>query len=154
MNKDPRKTKSISDCFTPELTKQFQIDIDVALKKIDIIPVKAILDKYNIANFQDSIDFLEALDYCFNSWKKENLGSKVYSEVTTSQSRCIACEHGKGMIVYEFEYIHTAAPIPMNRVVYGWDFGILFDIKKEILYEVRVCNAFLNRDEMERLKLV
>jgi hypothetical protein len=149
MNKDSRKTKSISDCFTPELTKRFQIEMDVALKKMDMISAKEVLEEYKIAHFQDSIDFLEALDYCFNGWKKENMGSKVYGEVTTSESRCIACEHGKGMVVYEFEYIHAAAPIPMNRIVYGWDFGILFDIKKEILHEVRVCNAFLDKKEME-----
>ncbi len=118
-----------------------------------MIPVKAVLDKYSIANFQDSIDFVEALDYCLNGWKKENMSSKVYSEVTTSDSRCIACEHGKGMMVYQFEYIHAAAPIPMNRVVYGWDFGILLDIRKEILHEVRVCNAFLEKDEMEKLRV-
>jgi len=148
MHQKKIKKDNISDCFNPELTSQFVLEIDAALKKIDIIPVKAILDKYNIANFQDSIDFLEALTYCFNGWKKENMGSKVYGEVTTAQSRCIACEHGKGMKVYEFEYVHAAAPIPMNRVVYGWDFGILFNIKKEILHEVRVCNAFLDKKEM------
>lgn len=145
---------NISDCFTPELTKQFKVEMDAALKKIDMIPVKAVLDKYSIANFQDSIDFVEALDYCLNGWKKENMGSKVYSEVTTSDSRCIACEHGKGMMVYEFEYIHAASPIPMNRVVYGWDFGILFDIRDEILFEVRVCNAFLNKKEMTNLRKI
>ncbi|WP_300024357.1 hypothetical protein [uncultured Maribacter sp.] len=146
--------KSISDCFTPELTKQFKVEMDAALKKIDINPVKELLEKYHIANFQDSIDFVEALDYCLHGWKKEHMGSKVYGEVTTSDSKCIACEHSKGMVVYEFEYIHAAAAIPMNRVVYSWDFGVLFDIRKEILHEVRVCNAFLNRKEMQRLKLV
>ncbi|VXC15327.1 hypothetical protein [Maribacter litoralis] len=154
MNKDPRKTKSISDCFTPELTRQFQIEMDAALKKMDMSSVKEVLEEYKIAHFQDSIDFIEALDYCFNSWKKENMGSKVYGEVTTSESRCIACEHGKGMIVYEFKYMHAAAPIPMNRVVYGWDFGILLDIRDEILFEVRVCNAFLDKDEMEKIRIV
>ncbi|WP_282111452.1 hypothetical protein [Maribacter stanieri] len=92
--KEIRKEK-ISECFTPELTIQFQIEMDAALKKIDITPVKAVLDKYSIANFQDSIDFVETLDYCLNGWKKENMDSKVYSEVTTSDSKCIACEHGK-----------------------------------------------------------
>lgn len=143
--------KSINECFTPELTKQFQIEMDAALKKIDIILVKAVLEKYKIHQFQDSIDFIEALDYCFNGWKKENLESKVYGEVTTSESRCIACEHGKGMIVYGFQFIHASAAIPMNRVVYGWDFGVLFDIRDEILFEVRVCNAFLNKQEMENI---
>lgn len=151
MHQKKVRKENISECFTLELTKQFQIEMDSALKKMDMTSVKEVLEEYKIAHFQDSIDFLEALTYCFNGWKKENMGSKVYGEVTTAQSRCIACEHGKGMIVYEFEYIHTAAPIPMNRVVYGWDFGILFDIRKEILHEVRVCNAFLNKKEMETL---
>ena len=73
MQKDRKKYTSISDYFTPELTKQFQIEMDIALKKIDINPVKELLEKYHIANFQDSIDFMEALDYCFNGWKKEHM---------------------------------------------------------------------------------
>lgn len=145
------RPENISEFFTPELTKQFQIEMDVALKKMDMSSVKEVLENYKIAHFQDSIDFLEALDYCLNGWKKEHMGSKVYGEVTTSESRCIACEHGKGMIVYEFNYIHATAAIPMNRVVYGRDFGILFDIRDEILHEVRVCNAFLGKKEMENL---
>ncbi|SIQ92585.1 hypothetical protein [Maribacter ulvicola] len=143
--------KSISDCFTPELTKQFQIEMDAAIKKIDMIPVLAILEKYQIAHFQDSIDFVEALRPYITGWQKENEGSKLYSDVTTSESRCIACEYGKGMVIYEFEFIHSLAPEPMNRVVYGRDFGILFDIRNEILFEVRVCNAFLDKKEMKLL---
>ena len=154
MHKDKKKPNSINECFTPELTKQFQIDIDAALKKIDMIPVKAVLDKYQIAHFQDSIDFIEALNPFITGWQKENEGSKLYSDVTTSESKCIACEHGKGMVVYEFEFIHAAAPEPMNRVVYGRDFGILFDIRNEILFEVRVCNAFLDKGDMEKLRIV
>ena len=141
--------KSISDCFTPELTKQFQIEMDAALKKIDMISVKAVLEKYKIAHFQDSIDFIEALTPYLTGWQKENKGSLVYGEVTTSESRCIVCEYGKGMVIYEFNFIHAAAPEPMNRVVYGRDFGILFDIRDEILFEVRVCNAFLDKEEMK-----
>ncbi|SIR14408.1 hypothetical protein [Maribacter ulvicola] len=154
MNTNKKKPKNICESFTPELTRQFIIDIDIALKKIDINPVKELLEKYHIENFQDSIDFIEALDYCLNGWKKEHMGSKIYGEVTTSDSKCIACEHGKGMVVYEFEYIHSLAPEPMNRVVYGRDFGILFDIRNEILFEIRVCNAFLDKGEMERLRIV
>ncbi|AIY12565.1 hypothetical protein [Cellulophaga baltica] len=145
--------KNISDCFTPELTKQFHIEMDVALKKIDMIPVLAVLDKYQIAHFQDSIDFVEALSSYITGWQKENEGSRLYKDVTTSESRCIACEYGKGMVIYEFEFIHAEAPEPMNRVVYGRDFGILFDIRNEILFEVRVCNAFLNKYEMTKLRL-
>ena len=153
MHKDKKKPNSINECFTPELTKQFQIDIDAALKKIDMISVKAVLDKYQIAHFQDSIDFVEALNPFITGWQKENEGSKLYSDVTTSESRCIACEYGKGIKVYEFEFIHVEAPEPMNRVVYGRDFGILFDIRNEILHEVRVCNAFLNKNEMTKIRL-
>ena len=153
MHQKKVRKENISECFTPELTKQFQIEMDAALKKMDMTSVKEVLEEYKIAHFQDSIDFIEALDYCLNGWKKENMGSKVYGEVTTSESKCIACEHGRGMVVYEFEYIHAAAAIPMNRVVYGWDFGILLNIRKEILHEVRVCNAFLDNDEMEKLRV-
>ncbi|SDS58434.1 hypothetical protein SAMN05192545_1660 [Maribacter dokdonensis] len=70
MQKDRKKPTSVSDCFTPELTRQFKVEMDAALKKIDINLVKELLEKYHISNFQDSIDFIEALDYCFMVGKK------------------------------------------------------------------------------------
>lgn len=151
MQKQQLESKSIGDIFTPELAESFKVEVDRAIKKLDLQVVEAVLVDYQIAHFQDSIDFLEALDPVLNQWIKKGLGSMVIGSVTSSSSRCIACEIGKKMTVYEFEYKHADAPVPMNRVHYSRDFGILIDIRNGILFEIRVCNAFLNKKEMENL---
>jgi len=152
MQKQQLKSKSISDMFTPTLTGLFQEEIDIALKTLDYNKIKLVLDKYQIADFQDSVDFLEAIEPILNNWKKEGQKSIVVGEVMTSPSRCIACEIGRNVKIYEFVYKHSNAPTPMNQIHFIKDFGILLDIRKGILFEIRVCNAFLNKNEMKTLK--
>jgi hypothetical protein len=152
MLKQQKKLKYISDCFTPALTDLFKVEVDIALKKLDLQSVESVLANYQIAHFQDSIDFLEALGPILQGWKREGRGSVVVGSVTTSKSRCIACEIGRNMTVYEFEYKHANAPAPMNRVHYSWNFGILMDIRNGILFEMRVCNGFLNKEELQAIR--
>lgn len=154
MQKQQVESRSISDMFTPALTASFKEEIDSALKSLNLHKVKAVLESYQIAHFQDSIDFLEALGQVLSKWKKEGQGSVVLGDVTTSNSRCMACEYGRKMTVYTFEYKHATAPTPMNMVHYSCDFGILLDIRNDIIYEIRVCNAFLNKYEMEDLSSI
>ncbi|MFV1449143.1 hypothetical protein VBZ51_08345 [Maribacter sp. HS] len=153
MQKNKTTPANISECFTPELTKSFKLEADIALKTMKLDKVILVLQKYGIDKFQDSIDFIEALSEIFVQWKKEGQGSVLVDEVTTSGSKCIACEIGKNVVVYDFSYQHMKAPEPMNRLVYGWDFGILFDIRNEILFEIRVCNAFLNKSDLQKLRI-
>lgn len=151
MQKQQVKLKSISDMFTAALTASFKEEVDIVLKSLNLHKVKAVLENYQIAHFQDSIDFLEALGPILSKWKKEGQGSVVLGDVTSSKSRCIACEYGRKMTVYTFEFKHANAPTPMNRVHYSRNFGILLDIRNDILFEIRVCNGFLNKYELEDL---
>lgn len=151
MQKQHIKLKNISDCFIPALTDLFKVEMDNALKTLDIQEIESVLTNYQIAQFKDSIDFLEALGPILQGWKREGQGSVVLGSVTTSKSQCIACEIGRNMTVYEFEYKHAYAPVPMNRIHYSRSFGILMDIRNNILFEIRICNGFLNKSELENL---
>ena len=141
-------TSTISEKFTIEKTKLFQRDLDIALKTMELIDVMKVFIKYEILRNRESKEFLDAFIEMNASWQRKNEGSVIVGEIQTSKSRCIACQFGKGMTVYEFQYKHSEAPSPHNQIVYMSEFGMLYDIKDGILHDISICNAFLNKQEM------
>ncbi len=151
------RTKEISDSnlkefFTIETTKTFQIDLDQALKAMELMEVMKVLIKYNIILKPEAKEFLTAYGEMMEGWEKQHQRSIVVNEVTTSGSRCIACEYGRGMTVYEFHYKHSEAEEPFNRVIYSYDFGMMYNIREGILHDIAICNAFLSKAELQQLK--
>lgn len=142
---------TLSKKFTPETTKQFQKDMDQALKTVELIQVMKVLIKYDIIKDPDVRDFLNAFTEMLKGWQQPMQGTQVVGEATTRESKCIACEIGKNMTVYEFQYQHKEAKEPYNRIIYGYDFGMLFDIRDGILHDLRICNAFLSTSEMKNV---
>lgn len=152
MNAIKEKSKDgLQDFFTVETTKTFQMDMDRALKTMEPTEVLRVLLKYDIASKPEVKDFLEIYSQMMGGWQKENQGSKVASEVTTSKSRCSACFLGKCMTVYEFEYKHSKAHVPYNRVIYQYDFGMMYDVRDGILHDLTICNSFLSKAELQEL---
>ena len=143
----------IKDVFNPALTELFKSDLDLALRKINVQAVEDVLHSYQLTHFQDSIDFLDALDEFINQWRKEEWWTVIIAgSVTTSKSKCIACEIGRNITVYEFEYLHANAPKPISQIHYRFDFGVLLDIRKGALCGFRLCNAFLNKTDLNNLE--
>jgi len=145
------EVSSISEKFTVEKTQQFQIEMNIAVKTMELMDVMKVLIQYNIIKNKESKDFLNAFMAMNEKWQKQNEDSVLVGEVQTRKSKCIACEFGKDMTVYEYHYKHSGAPVPYNRIVYKNEFGMLYDIKDGILQDIRICNAFLNKEEMHKL---
>lgn len=144
-------TSSISEKFTVEKTKLFQRDLNVALKTMTLIEVMKVFLKYEILRNKESKEFLDAFIEMNEIWQRKNEGSVIVGKIKTSKSRCIACEFGKSMTVYEFHYKHSEAPFPDNHIVYRSEFGMLYEKKDGILHDIRICNAFLNKQEIDAL---
>jgi hypothetical protein len=144
-------TNTISEKFTVEKTQQFQNEMNIAIKTMELMEVMKVLIQYNIIKNKESKEFLNAFIEMNEKWQKQNEDSVLVGEVHTRKSKCIACEFGKDMTVYEYQYKHLGAPVPYNRIVYQNEFGMLYDIKEGILHDIRICNAFLNKEEMHKL---
>ena len=146
------KDSTISLYFTVENTRIFQRDMDIALKTMELMNVMKVLIKYDIILKKEALEFLEGFSEMMEGWQKPGEGSTLVDEVQTRGSRCIACEYGKDMVVYQFHYKHSEAEEPYNRIVYGYEFGMLYDIREGILHDLSICNAFLSKTEMKQLK--
>tara|TARA_R110000868_G_scaffold409934_2_gene696618 strand:+ start:1475 stop:1933 length:459 start_codon:yes stop_codon:yes gene_type:complete len=151
MTRNDITTSSLNEKFTVEKTKLFQRDLDIALKTMELIDVMKVFIKYEILRNKETKEFLDAFIEMNESWQRKYEGSVIVGEIQTSMSRCIACQFGKGMTVYEFQYKHSEAPFPNNQIVYMSEFGMLYDIKDGILHNISICNAFLNKQEMNAL---
>jgi hypothetical protein len=152
MNKLKQTTETgLKDNFTIATTKTFQIDMDKALKSMELSEVMKVFIAYDINLKPEVKEFLEGYNGMMEAWQKPNKGSIVVNEVSTSGSRCIVCEYGKGMTVYEFHYMHSKAEIPLNRVIYRYDFGMMYYIQDGILNDLMICNAFLSKTDIKAL---
>jgi hypothetical protein len=153
MNKLSKVSESgISIFFTVEKTQLFKLDMDLALKTMELMEVMKVLIKYEILKCKESLEFLEGFNEMNKGWQKEFERSILVDVVQTRESRCMACEFGNDMTAYEFHYKHSEAPEPYNRVIYMKEFGMLYDIKDGILHDIRICNSFLTKDEMKELE--
>ena len=145
------KDSTISQYFTIETSRNFQRDMDIALKTMELMEVMKVLIKSDIILRKEALEFLEGFSEMMEGWQKKNEGCMVVNEVTTRGSRCIACEYGKDMVVYQFHYKHSEADEPYNRIVYAYEFGMMYDIQGGILHDLSICNAFLSKNEMQQL---
>ncbi|MDM9630237.1 hypothetical protein [Robiginitalea aurantiaca] len=141
----------LSDYFTKESTKTFLHEMDIALRSLSYGEVLRVVLNYNILKLVEVKEFLSAYAEMLRSWQKPYEGTIIVGEIITRASKCIACVYGKDMTVYEFQYKHSRAKEPYNYIVYGYNFGMLYDIQDGILNDLRICNAFLSKSEMQNL---
>ncbi len=141
----------LRDHFTKVSTKSFQRDLDHALKSMTSSEVIRVLHHYDILLKKETKEFLEAYYEMMEGWQKPLEGTVIVGEIKTRDSKCIACVYGKEITVYKFQYKHSKAKEPYNYVVYGYEFGMLYDIRDGILHDLSICNAFLSKTEMQKL---
>jgi hypothetical protein len=151
IRKSTQPKKELHDFFTPEKTQQFLVDMDQAIKKLDFHPIYNVLRKYGIIENQDAQEFGDAYLELMHKLHRHDKGSAVVTNVSKRKSRCIACEFGKDMTVYEFEYRFPEADSAWCTVIYRYDLGILYDIREGVLHNLKICNAFLTHQEMEAI---
>ena len=121
-----RTSEGLSEFFTVETTKTFQIEMNKALKQeMSLSEIMRVLIKYGVMLKPKVKEFLEGYHHMMESWQQEGQGSEVVGELTTSESRFIACLLGQRIAVYEFEYKHASAKKPLNYVIHGYKFGMM-----------------------------
>ena len=153
MNNLKKTTDSgLSYYFTKASTKLFKADMDAALRTMELREIMQVLINYDIISKPEAKEFMDAFLDVLKGWQKPGEGSVVLKVLPGRESRCIFCVYGKGMQVYEFHYKHTDAPEPYNYIIYSQEFGMLYDIKEGILHDIRICNAFLSKTEMQEIK--
>ena len=151
--KELKKSTSpgLSELFTAETTITFQRDMDKTLRTMSYGEVLRVILKYGILSIKEVKEFLHAYSEMLQSWQEPYERTEIVGEIKTRGSKCIACVLGKNITVYEFQYKHTKAKEPYNYVVYGSNFAVLYDIRGGVLHDLRICNAFLSKAEMQKL---
>lgn len=131
-------------------TKRFLHELDLACRILDSDFLENTMKRLNLLDRKDAIDFLEESKERLDFWKDELPAIKI-KNVTSFNSRCIACSFGKNVKVYQVEYEKNLSGIP-SKVNYTNNFGINLQLKKGELIDFAWCNAYLKEEEMEELK--
>ncbi|MDT0294298.1 hypothetical protein ACFQ3R_01200 [Mesonia ostreae] len=126
--------------------------ITAAIKTMHLPSIKKHLSALDLEHRDDIKELLNYLKPIFKAWQKEDQNSKLIAEVLTGESRCVACMFGKQIIRFDFSYKHRSAPAPENQIVYTQSFGVRIEVEDDQLQHIQVCNAFLNKIEMEKFR--
>jgi hypothetical protein len=147
----PQPKGVLNGFLNAEQTNSFLKDLDGAIKTLEQLPVKRVLLEYGVLMQEEVLEFQKAHQDLIEKLNKHDKGFVAVRNVKTRESRCIACEYGKDMTVYEFEYYFPEADEKWYTVVYKYEFGVLHDLKDGELCDLRICNAFLSQCEMLKL---
>lgn len=137
--------------FTTEITKSFIKDFQIACKTMEADLFETLFVKYELIEVEDYKDVLQLIIQIMNSWRNLDYSTRLIN-VTSFDSKCLFCNIGKKVIVYKWDYKHTASPSPMNRVVYSKQIAFFFDYDGHQLIEFGVCNGYLDKNVMNLLK--
>lgn len=128
-------------------TQVFAIEIKNACRGLDVHRIRQILVDYGLIDLPDTPDFLYQAIGIFKDFEEK---SNV-REVKTHDSKCIACSFGKTVKVFEVTYVKPDDQGSPFRLQYTKSFAINLDIVEGRLMDFGWCNAFLSRQEMEKL---
>ena len=144
--------KLVKDTFTEENTNQFLVELDLVIKTIDYVQMERLLIRYGIQDDPECIIFVDTIKDLFENWKIEGGESILVDHTETRVTKCFACFFGKSVTAYEFSYQHKCLLGYESRNIYAREFAVFTDIKNNCLVDFGVCNAFLNRDEVQLLE--
>ena len=142
------KIKLDKQHFTKEVTTAFLKDHAIACKTMNLEDFVELFNKYDLSFVEDFNDIFETIKEITGRWYKPDLQTELIA-IEQFDSKCIYCEFGKKITVYRWVYYHKLNPDIFERFVSM--IGFYFDIKENQLIEYGVCNAFLDKDDINRL---
>lgn len=143
------KIKLDKQHFTKEVTTAFLKDHAIACKTMNLEDFVELFNKYDLSFVEDFNDIFETIKEITGRWYKPDLQTELIGGIEQFDSKCIFCEFGKKVNVYKWTYYHKQAPVKFETFVSR--IGFTFNIKDNQLIEYGVCNAFLDKDDMNRL---
>ncbi|MBL7471397.1 hypothetical protein [Robertkochia sediminum] len=150
MNNTPKtKAKEVIRTFTPEEEAKFRKMLGQVCRLVIPAGFEVFLRQFKIYDHPDIQEFYKLMRADINSWKKTEWETRTYDHETHA-SRCLVCEYGRHVTVYTNTYHHTGAPEPHNLVHRRRSFAILCRIEDGALLDLRLCNAFMKKEDMDQ----
>lgn len=130
-----------ADYFTVEVTEAFLKDFGESCKTIELSGFIKLFIKYNLEFIEDYKGVFDLIAHIMTVWKNPGEQTTLL-EVSQNDSKCLFCNFGKTVKVYNWTYKHENAESPMDRVVYKTQVGFFFGYEGRRLIEFGVCNGY------------
>ena len=141
--------KTASPILSRENTRKFINQVDLACRLMDVEVLRSVVEKFNLLEWEDSLEFLEDAKDKLEFWKKPEQLIQL-KQVENFDTRCMACVFGKTVKGYEVTYYEE---LKSGSVIhYARYFAVNFEKCEEQLTDFAWCNAFLKGDEMKELQ--
>lgn len=136
------ETKSI--LLNSEQTEKFLQSIDSAMHSFDLVEIIKVIFDFKLTNAPDIDDFLNQAK---GMTKVSDKYETIVKNVTTFQTKCIACSFGKTVNGYEIQ----SAVKGCENIRYTTKTALYFDIVDGELYDFGWCNGFLSKEEVSEI---
>ena len=136
--------------LTVETTKAFLNDLEIACKTMELDLFMNLFDTYDLCFVEDLEEVLESIYSIVGSWDISEHGTQLL-EVVQFNSKCLFCEFGKNVKVYNWKYQYKTDKTLMNSKIHESQIAFTFKIKKNQLFDFGVCNGYLDKEEMNLL---
>ena len=133
--------------LSKEMTKEFLRDHELVCQTMEIDDFAQLFLKYDLSFIDYYSEVITSIAEGMMDWKKEFRGTELQN-VIHSDSKCIFCNIGKKVKVYEWFYKHTNASEATNRILCSSKIAFYFSLENEKLIDYGVCNAFRDKNEI------
>ena len=127
--------------FTPEVTNLFLKDFEIACTKMELSSFTDLFLKYDLSFMKDFQEVFDLIAHIMTAWKNPGEDTQLI-EVKETGAKCIFCNLGKSVRVFNWTYTHSKSNFPMNNVVYKSKIGFYLEYENNQLIEFGVCNAY------------
>jgi hypothetical protein len=124
-------------------TKYFVDQIDKACLEIDFIQLIEVVNRFNLENHTEYLEFCKQGKIIFDSLNCLENDIRPIS-ISPFSGRCIFCNLGKTVKGYKVEFSKKQDNI---NIIFTNTFAINLEIENELLVDFSWCNAFVNREE-------
>ena len=148
--------KSIRTYFNEINTPRFLKELDNALRSVSLEGVTELFKDYDILHLESSQDFIGQLVSHFKSLEEEGVEIVIVNKAMPRFSKCMGCSFGNTVKAFKYEfkkrYVCGNSKTDFYDVVYENEFGVLLQIENNVLSDLGMCNAFLTKEECDKLK--
>lgn len=135
--------------LTAHDTLKFLKQTDLSFRLLDAGFLSEVLENFQLHQLPEGPDFLEEAWQHLGFWETGN--PVRIEEVTSFDSRCIACSFGKTVRAYEVNYSQALlAEKNSPRVHYTRSFAVNYLLDKGLLVDFAWCNGFLEKEDPGR----
>jgi len=129
------------EIFTEEVTQKFLKEHEAACQTMDYNTFLQLFLKYDLTQLEDFNKIVSSVLNNMKNWKEKALNVELL-EVTSFDSKCIFCNIGNKVKVYQWKSKYPLGENSECAILHTCTIGFRFEFKNNRLTEYGTCNSY------------